>query len=81
MTDMERLEKALLPYEKRLKAQERFRKFLGVKEVEQPTYQRYITGPIERFEKQRMAFLALRPGESLRLGNSQKIQSTNWFRP
>ena len=62
MTDMERLEKALLPYEKRLKAQERFRKFLGVKEVEQPTYQRYITGPIERFEKQRMAFLALRPG-------------------
>lgn len=67
---MERLERALLPYEKRLVAQERFRKFLGVKEVDNPTYQKYIIGPIERFEKKRMAFLCMRPdnpyGEELR---------------
>lgn len=70
MTNMERLEKALLPYEKKLAAQEKFRKLLGVKEVEQPTYLRYITGPVARFEKKRMAFLALRPdnpyGEEIR---------------
>ena len=60
-TSMDRLEKALLPYEKQLLQQERFRRFLGVKEVDQPTYQRYVTGPIERFEKARMAFLCMRP--------------------
>ncbi|MDF1592448.1 MAG: hypothetical protein P1P89_13105 [Desulfobacterales bacterium] len=67
---MDRLEKALLPYEKKLKRQERFRKSLGVREVEHPTYERYITGPIERFDKTRMAFLCMRPenphGEALR---------------
>ena len=67
---MERLEKALLPYEKQLLRQEYFRKALGVKEVDRPTYERYITGPIERFEKTRMAFLCMRPdnpyGEELR---------------
>jgi reductive dehalogenase len=60
-TRMERLENALRPYEKRLSAQEKFRKLLGVKEVDQPTYQRYIIGPVERFEKERMAFLCMRP--------------------
>jgi len=69
-TSMERLEKALLPYEKQLLRQERFRKALGVKEVARPTYERYIMGPIERFEKTRMAFLCMRPdnpyGEELR---------------
>ena len=69
-TRMQRLEKALLPFEKQLQKQEAFRKRLGVKEVDQPTYQRYITGPIERFEKERMAFLCMRPnnphGEALR---------------
>jgi reductive dehalogenase len=69
-TSMERLEKALLPYEKQLQRQEKLRRFLGVKEVDQPTYQRYITGPVERFEKTRMAFLCMRPanpyGEDLR---------------
>ena len=67
---MDRLEKALLPYEKQLQRQEKFRRLLGVKEVKQPTYQRYVTGPIERFEKTRMAFLCMRPdnpyGEELR---------------
>ena len=69
-TRMDRLEKALLPYEKQLQKQEKFRKRLGVKEVARPTYERYITGPIERFEKERMAFLCMRPenpyGEELR---------------
>ena len=60
-TSMQRLEQALAPYEKQLAAQERFRRFLGVKEVDQPTYQRYITGPVERFIKERMAFLCMRP--------------------
>jgi len=67
---MGRLEQALFPYEKQLRRQERFRRFLGVREVEQPTYRRYVTGPIERFEKTRMAFLCMRPdnphGEALR---------------
>ena len=61
-TGMPRLEKALRPYEKRLRKQEAFRRRLGVKETDQPTYQRYITGPIQRFEKERMAFLCMRPG-------------------
>ena len=69
-TSMDRLEKALLPYEKQLQKQEKLRKRLGVKQVERPTYERYITGPIERFEKERMAFLCMRPenpyGEDLR---------------
>jgi reductive dehalogenase len=60
--DLQRLEKALLPYEKQLQKQEAFRRRLGVKEVARPTYQRYITGDIERFEKERMAFLCMRPG-------------------
>ena len=53
-TSMDRLEKALLPYEKQLQKQEKLRKRLGVKQVERPTYERYITGPIERFEKERV---------------------------
>jgi reductive dehalogenase len=69
-TSMDRLKKALLPYEKQLQRQEKLRKWLGVREVDQPTYQRYITGPIERFEKTKMAFLCMRPdnpyGEELR---------------
>jgi reductive dehalogenase len=69
-THMQRLEKALLPYEIQLHKQEAFITRLGVKEVDQPTYHRYITGDIARFEKQRMAFLCMRPdntyGEELR---------------
>jgi len=69
-TSMGRLEKALLPYEKELQRQEKYRRRLGVKEVEKPTYERYITGPIEQFDKDRMAFLCMRPenphGEDLR---------------
>jgi len=58
---MDKLEKALLPYEVKLKRQERFRTYLGVREVQQPTYGRYITGPVERFDRSRMAFLCMHP--------------------
>ncbi|MEE9612797.1 MAG: reductive dehalogenase domain-containing protein, partial [Desulfatiglandales bacterium] len=53
------LDQALLPYEKKLRAQERLRRLLGVKEVDQPTYEKYITGPIQRFDRRRSAFKAL----------------------
>jgi len=82
---MDKLEKALLPYEKRLQRQERFRRSLGVKEVEQPTYQRYITGPIERFEKARMAFLCMRPdnpyGEELRRKFKERTGYDHYLSP
>jgi reductive dehalogenase len=55
------LEKALEPFEGRLRAQERLRRRLGVKDVDRPTYGRYITGPIDRFDSQRNAFATLRP--------------------
>ena len=70
LPDLTRLENALQPYEKQLTKQEAFRRRLGVAKVDEPTYQRYVTGPIERFEKERMAFLCMRPenphGEALR---------------
>ena len=55
------LNKALFPYEKKLRAQERFRKLLGVTEVDRPTYERYITGPVEKFDREKNAFLTLMP--------------------
>jgi reductive dehalogenase len=68
--DTRKIDKALEPYEKTLAAQERFRRRLGVKRVAQPTYQRYITGPIERFDRRKNAFMCLDPnnpyGEDLR---------------
>ena len=50
------LDKALQPYGKKLCTQERLRRLLGVKEVDSPTYEKYITGPIERFERQKNIF-------------------------
>lgn len=58
----DRLEKVLLPYEKKLKSQERLRKLLGVKEVDRPTYERYITGPVKRFDSRKNAFAVMMPG-------------------
>jgi reductive dehalogenase len=55
------LDKLLLPYEKKLRAQELLRKLLGVKEIERPTYEKYITGPIERFDSRKNAFALLSP--------------------
>ncbi|PKN30273.1 MAG: hypothetical protein CVU64_04085 [Deltaproteobacteria bacterium HGW-Deltaproteobacteria-21] len=36
------LEKALMPFERKLRAQKRLRRLLGVREVDSPTYERYI---------------------------------------
>ena len=58
---LSQLDKGLLPYEKKLRAQERLRRFLGVKEVDRPTYEKYITGPIERFDRRKTTFLTLNP--------------------
>ena len=70
------LEEALLPYEKRLVAQENLRRLLGVKEVQQPTYTRYITGPIERFDRKKTAFLALQPDNPF--GSELFILPSTW---
>ena len=59
--DFSHFAKILLPYEKQLQAQERFRKRLGVRKVSKPTYERYITGKIERFDSSRNVFNALLP--------------------
>lgn len=59
--NFDRLEKALLPYEKKLREQERLRKRLAVKEVDRPTYERYITGPIKRFHSHKNAFAVMSP--------------------
>jgi reductive dehalogenase len=55
------LEEALLPYEKELREQERLRRFLGVRDVNRPTYEKYIIGPIERFDRRKAAFSTLMP--------------------
>lgn len=51
----------LEPFERKLKAMEAYRRRLGVKSVDRPTYERYITGPIERFDRRKMAFLRREP--------------------
>src|SRR4030042_4402102 len=84
-TRTQRLEKALLPYEKKLQRQERFRRILGVKEVERPTYQRYITGSVERFDKNRMAFMCMRPenpfGKDLRRKFKERTGYDHYLSP
>lgn len=59
--DMSKLEEVLLPYEKQLRAQKRRRRLLGVKEVDQPTYEKYIIGPIKQFDRRKNAFMTLMP--------------------
>jgi ferredoxin len=55
------LEKALRPFEKELKAQEKFRRRIGVRQVDTPTYHRYLTGPVERFDSRRYVMLRIHP--------------------
>ena len=50
-----------MPYERILRDQERFRRKIGVKEVDRPTYERYISGPIDRFDRRKNAFLLITP--------------------
>ena len=63
--DLKNIDKALKPYEKKLRAQEKFRRTLGVKEVARPTYEKYIIGDIERFDRRRTAFVCLAPNNPL----------------
>ncbi|PKN66884.1 MAG: hypothetical protein CVU57_04785 [Deltaproteobacteria bacterium HGW-Deltaproteobacteria-15] len=56
------LEKALMPFERKLRAQKRLRRLLGVREVDSPTYERYILGPVRRFDSRKNAFAAMMDG-------------------
>ena len=80
--DQSRLERTLEPFELKLKAQETFRRRLGVKEVDHPTYERYITGPIKRFHSQKNAFAVMKPdnpyGEEFRQ-LYQRRTGVDWF--
>jgi len=60
--NLSQFDQALLPYEAKLVWQEKLRKRIGVQEVEQPTYAKYIIGPIERFDHRRNGFMATIPG-------------------
>ena len=79
---MNKLEKALLPYENKLQAQERLRRFLGVRKVNRPTYEKYIIGPIERFDRRKSAFMALMPdnpfGEEFRKRFKARTRHDHW---
>ncbi len=55
------LDEVFRPYEKKLQAQEEWRRRLGVREVDRPTYEKYITGPIQRFDRRRNAFMTILP--------------------
>ncbi|MDD5206718.1 MAG: hypothetical protein PHS17_14940 [Desulfobacterales bacterium] len=56
------LEKALMPFERKLRAQKRLRLLLGVREVDSPTYERYILGPVRRFDSRKNAFAVMMDG-------------------
>ena len=60
--DLKLFDKALRTYEANLQRQEKRRTRIGVREVERPTYEKYIVGPIERFDHRRNAFMATIPG-------------------
>ncbi|MFH1091049.1 MAG: reductive dehalogenase [Pseudomonadota bacterium] len=79
------LEQVLEPFEKKPRAQERLRRRLGVREVERPTYERYITGPIERFHSQKNAFAAMKPdnpfGQEFREKYLNRTGLDQYFQP
>jgi reductive dehalogenase len=52
---------AFARFEAKLRAQEKFRRRLGVVEVERPTYERYIKEPVERFDSRRNSMMLLLP--------------------
>lgn len=80
--DRRQLDRIFMPYEKTLRAQERFRKRLGVREVERPTYERYITGPVKRFDAKKNAFKILQTddpaGEDFRKGFKKRTGHDTW---
>jgi reductive dehalogenase len=70
LVNLSMLEKALSPYERKLRAQENLRKRLGVKEVDRATYEKFIIGPVQRFDRRKNAFMTPLPdnpfGEEVR---------------
>jgi reductive dehalogenase len=82
---IDKLEKALLPYEKMLQALERLRRFLGVKQVDRPTYEKYIVGPVERFDRRKNAFMTIMRdnpfGEEFRKRFKTKTGHDTWKDP
>ena len=82
---MEKLKKALLPFEEKLQSHGRQRRILGVKKVDRPTYEKYIIGPIERFGRRRNAFMILMPdnpfGEDFRRRFKLNTGHDNWKNP
>jgi epoxyqueuosine reductase len=81
----DRLERILLPYEKILRAQERFRGRIGVREVDRPTYEKYIIGPIKRFDPLKNAFKVLQTdyayGEEFRTKFKKRTGYDDWTTP
>jgi hypothetical protein len=73
------LERALEPFEEKLKAQEEFRRRLGVKQVDRPTYDRYITGPIEKIDSRRNLFLRDRRENPFADGFPERFQERTGF--
>jgi reductive dehalogenase len=59
--DFSIVDKAMAPFEARLIAQERFRRRLGVRKADRPTYERYITGPMEPFDRRKNSMMLLLP--------------------
>ena len=60
--DLRKFDQAFLPFEAKLRAQEELRRRIGVREVDRPTYEKYIIGRIERFDHRRNGFMASIPG-------------------
>ena len=85
ISNFSRVEEALLPYELKLQEQERLRRVLGVKEVDRPTYEKYITGPIERFDRRKNAFMTMNPdnpfGEDFRKRFKARTGYDDWNIP
>ena len=60
--DLRKFDQAFLPFEAKLRAQEELRRRIGVREVDRPTYEKYIIGPVERFDHRRNGFMDSIPG-------------------
>jgi ferredoxin len=73
------LEEALQPFAEKLLAQERFRRRLGVRKVDRPTYHRYITGPIERIDSRRNTFLRDSPDNPYAEGFPERFKERTGF--
>jgi len=68
-------DQALMPYEEKLLRQEKRRARMGVREVERPTYEKYITGPVERFDHRRNAFMGTIPGNAFGEEMRQRLKA------